>query len=150
MYRKQIRHVSRYAAARNSNLIFFKTPRERVVSLCGRTSVHETRWKVHCRITEKRFRGNIVAVHYIIRIASFRRRWRRGRRRRWEEKTLAIARPVSYSPALLGFIHSTTLLPTIHRPGSFFAESKVRRQIHGRPGYMLIRLRLHRRKGVGP
>lgn len=72
--------------------------------------------RVHCRMTEKRFRGNIVAVHYIIRISTtrtMRTTTTMGR------KTLAIARPVSYSLILLGFIHSTTLLPTIHRLGFF-------------------------------
>lgn len=66
-----------------------------------------------------------------------------------ERKTLVIARNVSYSLILLGFYSFHDL--ALHNPsGSFFAESKVRRQIHRQAGVYVNPVRLHRRKGVGP
>lgn len=68
MNRRLMYGVFPYVHMGNLEVIFFKISFKGVISLRETYKCIRMQKKIHCRITEKRFRGNI-AVHYIIQIA---------------------------------------------------------------------------------
>jgi len=146
-----MQHVS-HVAMRNLESIFFATPPTTLWKSNDMQDVQayttKCNGRIHCRTTKKCFWGSTVAVHYTTRVALSGNdddNDGSGEKNLGNSKIhfLQFDSPWFYSFHDLASPQSIVL-------DSFFAEFKVRRQIHERPGYMLIRLRLHRRKGVEP
>lgn len=148
-----MQHVS-HVATRNLESIFFATPS---ITLHKRvmTSLCETYKRIPRNALGSPLSNDRKTLSREHRCGSLynqscpfgERLWRQ---RQWREKPWQ-----SQDPFLAAWLSLVLFIPRPCSPqsivlSSFFAEFKVRRQIHERPRYMLIRLRLHRRKGVEP